>query len=236
MTISAWPPGASSENTSEKCFETPRNVLSIASSFLASKFDNRDRMALAPSSSSRARSNNPDRWSAKATYWSRAFLFTFENLALSAWHVASNSTSRSSGRSRKVATSRCGKAPTCWSFLTAASDRSTNLARFACRASPDFVTSARAFLATDWRWRAVSSRWKASPLAFDLACDASFSASFTSEASASYADTQADNEEAALANSARRSDASWAETGSTSVKSSSVSIASSTSGSPSALS
>mmetsp|Transcript_6197 Transcript_6197/g.17498 ORF Transcript_6197/g.17498 Transcript_6197/m.17498 type:complete len:370 (+) Transcript_6197:532-1641(+) len=234
MTISADPPGASSENTSLKCFETPRNVLSIASSFLASRFDSSDRMALAPSSNSLARSNSPDRWSAKATNWSRAFLFTFENLALSAWHVARSSTSRSSGRSRKVATSLWGNAPTCWSLRTAASERSTKRALLACKASPDLVTSAKAFLATDWRWSAVSKRWKASPWALERASDASCSASLTSAASASYADTHAESEDAALANSARRSEASCALTGSTSVKSSSVSIASSTIGSPSA--
>ena len=78
MTISAEPPGASSEKTSLKCFETPRNVLSIASSFLASKFDDSDRMALAPSSSSLARSSKADCWSAKSHKLIEGFLLTLK--------------------------------------------------------------------------------------------------------------------------------------------------------------
>mmetsp|Transcript_36848 Transcript_36848/g.115336 ORF Transcript_36848/g.115336 Transcript_36848/m.115336 type:complete len:469 (-) Transcript_36848:1931-3337(-) len=114
MTSSPRPMGTSSRKTSVKCPATPRKVRRMASSFCWSSARMRSSIFCAPSSSSALRSSSASRCSAKLTYWSSAFLFTWLYFLRSFCVLRSRVSSCFAERSPKRPSSAAGTVPTFW--------------------------------------------------------------------------------------------------------------------------
>mmetsp|Transcript_24707 Transcript_24707/g.72479 ORF Transcript_24707/g.72479 Transcript_24707/m.72479 type:complete len:214 (+) Transcript_24707:822-1463(+) len=123
----------------------------MASSFWRSRAFTSSWMEVAPSSSSRFRSMSASRCSLKFTYWSSAFLFTWEYL-VSAWFTLCNFFMSSlTEKDAWASSSAAGKEPSCWIFFRFSSRFWTSMERLFSCFSVSFSASARA------SWSAASA-------------------------------------------------------------------------------